>query len=161
MFMNYLKYLKSSSMFKPMNMKRLVIITMFFAFALGAMAQSVSESTIQKRENRRGMVLKEWNTAAGDKRAFLDRVTTYDELGRKIEEIEYASYGQKWRVVFEYPKDSDITAKVLREIEYNDRDKVTRIKKYEYNDDGSKKCQKNYYPNGKLESVKTYEYVPK
>lgn len=148
-------------MFKPMNMKRLVIITMFFAFALGAMAQSVSESTIQKRENRRGMVLKEWNTAAGDKRAFLDRVTTYDELGRKIEEIEYASYGQKWRVVFEYPKDSDITAKVLREIEYNDRDKVTRIKKYEYNDDGSKKCQKNYYPNGKLESVKTYEYVPK
>ena len=144
-----------------MNMKRLVMITVFFAFALGAVAQSVSESTIQKRENRKGMVLKEWNTAAGDKRAFLDRVTTYDELGRKIEEIEYASYGQKWRIVFEYPKDSDITAKVLREIEYNDRDRVTRIKKYEYNDDGSKKCQKNYYPNGKLESIKTYEYVPK
>ena len=65
------------------------------------------------------------------------------------------------RVVFEYPENSDITAKVLREIEYNDRDRVTRIKKYEYNEDGSKKCQKNYYPNGKLESVKTYEYVPK
>ena len=119
------------------------------------------ESTIQKRENRKGMVLKEWNTAAGDKRAFLDRVTTYDEMGRKIEEIEYASYGQKWRIVFEYPKNSDITAKVVREIEYNDRDKVTRIRKFEYNEDGSKKCQKNYYPNGKLESVKTFEYVPK
>ena len=142
-------------------MKRLAIVLALFAISLCGMAQSVSESTIQKRENRKGMVLKEWNTAAGDKRAFIDRVTTYEELGRKIEEIEYASYGQKWRVVSEYPANSDITAKVVREIEYNDRDKVVRIRKFEYNEDGSKKCQKNYYPNGKLESVKTYEYVPK
>ena len=89
----------------------------FFALSFGAMAQAVSDATIAKRENRKGMVLKEWNTPAGDKRAFLDRKTTYDELGRKIEEIEYASYGQKWRIVFEYPKNSDITAKVVREIE--------------------------------------------
>jgi len=148
-------------MCKQMNMKKLVLALTFLAISVTSFAQSVSDATIAKRENRKGMVLKEWNTAAGDKRAFLDRVTTYDALGRKIEEIEYASYGQKWRVVFEYPENSDITAKVLREIEYNDRDRVTRIKKYEYNEDGSKKCQKNYYPNGKLESVKTYEYVPK
>ena len=144
-----------------LNMKRLLIALALVTLSVGCFAQSVSESTIQKRDNRRGMVLKEWNTAAGDKRAFLDRVTTYDEMGRKIEEIEYASYGQKWRSVFEYPENSDITAKVLREIEYNDRDKVVRIRKYEYNEDGSKKCQKNYYPNGKLESTKTFEYVPK
>ncbi len=142
-------------------MKRLVIIMAFFAMGFGAMAQSVSDATIAKRENRRGMVLKEWNTAAGDKRAFLDRVTTYDAMGRKIEEIEYASYGQKWRVVSEYPENSDITAKVVREIEYNDRDKVVRIRKFEYDEDGSKVRQLNYYPNGKLESVKTFEYVPK
>ncbi len=148
-------------MYKLLNMKKLVFVLAFVAISFGAFAQSVSESTITKRENRRGMVLKEWNTAAGDKRAFLDRVTTYDELGRKIEEIEYASYGQKWRVVSEYPENSDITAKVVREIEYNDRDKVVRIRKFEYNEDGSKKCQYNYYPNGKLESVKTFEYVPK
>ena len=148
-------------MYKLLNMKKLVFVLAFVAISFGAFAQSVSESTITKRENRRGMVLKEWNTAAGDKRAFLDRVTTYDELGRKIEEIEYASYGQKWRVVSEYPENSDITAKVVREIEYNDRDKVVRIRKFEYNEDGSKKCQYTYYPNGKLESVKTFEYVPK
>ena len=142
-------------------MKKLLIFLAFVALSCGAFAQSVSDATIAKRENRKGMVLKEWNTPAGDKRAFLDRKTTYDEMGRKIEEIEYASYGQKWRVVYEYPANSDITAKVVREIEYNDRDKVVRIRKYEYDEDGSKKCQKNYYPNGKLESVKTYEYVPK
>ena len=124
-------------------------------------SQSVSESTIIKRENRRGMTVKEWNTPAGSKQAFLDHVTTYDSLGRKIEEIEYASYGQKSRVVSEYPPNSDITAKVLREIEYNDRDRVVRIRKFEYDADGSKKRQLNYYPNGKLESIKEYEYIAK
>ena len=148
-------------MYKPMNMKRLVIVLAFLAISFGTFAQSVSDATIAKRENRKGMVLKEWNTAAGDKRAFLDRVTTYDQMGRKIEEIEYASYGQKWRVVSEYPANSDITAKVVREIEYNDRDKVVRIRKFEYDEDGAKVRQLNYYPNGKLESVKTFEYVPK
>ena len=142
-------------------MKKLVVLLAFIAIAIGSFAQSVSDATITKRENRKGMVLKEWNTPNGDKRAFLDRATTYDEFGRKIEEIEYASYGQKWRVVSEYPANSDITAKVVREIEYNDRDKVVRIRKFEYNEDGSKKRQLNSYPNGKLESVKTFEYVPK
>ena len=142
-------------------MKKLLILMVFCSLSVVTFAQSVSESTINKRENRRGMVLKEWNTAAGDKRAFLDRVTTYDEYGRKIEEIEYATYGQKWRVVSEYPANSDITAKVVREIEYNDRDKVVRIRKFEYDEDGAKVRQLNYYPNGKLESVKTFEYVPK
>ena len=147
--------------FKSLSMKKIVIFLAFMAIGLGVMAQSVSESTIAKRENRKGMVLKEWNTPAGEKRAFLDRVTTYDAMGRKIEEIEYASYGQKWRIVSEYPANSDITAKVVREIEYNDRDKVVRIRKFEYDEDGSKVRQLNHYPNGKLESVKTFEYVPK
>ena len=146
-------------MYKYLDMKKLMIMMAFLVVSMGLAAQSVSESTIQKRDNRRGMVLKEWNTVAGDSRAFLDRVTTYDEFGRKIEEIEYASYGQKWRIVFEYPPNSDITAKVVREIEYNDRDKVVRIRKFEYNEDGSKKRQLNYYPNGKLESIKTFETV--
>ena len=142
-------------------MKRLAIVLALFAISLGTFAQSVSESTVEKRERRKSMTVKEWNTAVGSKRAFLDHVTTYDELGRKIEEIEYASYGQKSRVVSEYPPNSDVTAKVVREIEYNDRDKVVRIRKFEYYEDGTKKRQLNYYPNGKLESVKTFEYIYK
>ena len=142
-------------------MKRLLLFALLGFMALPLFSQSVSEATIQKRENRRGMVLKEWNTAVGSKTPFLDHVTTYDSLGRKIEEIEYASYGQKSRVVSEYPPDSDVTAKVTREIEYNDRDRVARIRKFEYYSDGTKERQLNYYPNGKLESVKEFEYIPK
>ena len=141
-------------------MKRFLFIALMM-MAVPVFAQSVSDATIQKRENRRGMILKEWNTTVGAKMPFLDHVTTYDSLGRKIEEIEYAVYGQKSRVVSEYPPNSDVTAKVTREIEYNDRDKVVRIRKFEYNPDGSKSRQLNYYPNGKLESVKVYEYISK
>ena len=140
-------------------MKHLALVLVFAFLGFGAFAQTVKESTVIKRENRRGMTVKEWNTQAGSKRAFLDHVTTYDAMGRKIEEIEYASYGQKSRVVSEYPEGSGVTAKVVREIEYNDRDKVVRIRKFEYNEDGTKKRQLNYFPNGKLESVKTFEVV--
>ena len=136
---------------------------MIFAFLVAliapAFAQQVTPETLIKRQKRKGLTIKEWNTQVGSKQAFLDHVTTYDSLGRKIEEIEYASYGQKSRVVCEYVDPLDPASKVLREIEYNDRDKVTRIKKYEYNEDGSKKRQLNYYPNGKLESVKEYELI--
>ena len=106
------------------NMKKLLITLAFVALGCGVMAQSVSDHTIAKRDNRRGMVLKEWNTAAGSKRAFLDRVTTYDELGRKIEEIEYASYGQKKRVTYEYEGNS---TKCVRQVEYDDKNHAVRI----------------------------------
>lgn len=144
------------------KMRKLLFVFLLMGLLVStATAQSVSESTIAKREARQGMVVKEWNTPVGAKQAFLDHVTSYDSLGRKIEEIEYASYGQKSRVVSEYPANSDVSAKVSREIEYNDRDKVIRIRKFEYYPDGSKKRQLNYYPNGKLESVKEFEYISK
>ena len=146
-------------MCKEMKRYTLLLIALFLGTC--AFAQSVSEGTVVKRERRKSMTVKEWNTPNGSKQAYLDHVTTYDSLGRKIEEIEYASYGQKSRVVSEYPAGSDVTAKVLREIEYNDRDKVVRIRKFEYHPDGTKKRQLNYYPNGKLESVKVFEYIPK
>ena len=140
-------------------MKKLLIFSFLVALVIPAFAQQVTPETLIKRQKRKGLTVKEWNTQVGSRTPFLDHVTTYDSLGRKIEEIEYASYGQKARYVFEYVDPIDPASKVLREIEYNDRDKVTRIKKYEYNDDGSKKRQLNYYPNGKLESVKEYELI--
>ena len=44
-------------------------------------------------------------------------------------------------------------------MEYDDRNKPVLIKKYEYNTDGTKKKQYNYAPNGKLMTVKVFEYV--
>ena len=142
-------------------MKRFLIVSFLLSLIIPAFSQQVTPETLIKRQKRKGLTIKEWNTQIGSKQAFLDHVTTYDSLGRKIEEIEYASYGQKTRVVSEYVDAVDPASKVLREIEYNDRDKVVRIRKFEYNDDGSKKRQLNYYPNGKLESVKEFELIYK
>ena len=140
-------------------MKRFLIFSFLLVLVIPALSQQVTPETLIKRQKRKGLTVKEWNTQIGSKQAFLDHVTTYDSLGRKIEEIEYASYGQKSRVVSEYVDAADPASKVLREIEYNDRDKVVGIRKFEYNEDGSKKRQLNYYPNGKLESVKEFELI--
>jgi len=106
----------------------------------------------EKRERRQNRVVKEWNTEG--RRKWLDRLSVWDPEGRKIEDIEYASYGQKIRVVYEYGDDN----KCIKEIEYNDKNRVVRIRKFEYNPDGTKKIQYNYLPNGKLFSTKVFEY---
>ena len=78
----------------------------------------------------------------------------YDSLGRKVEETEYATYGQVQRVTTEYNEEGFVS----REVVYNDKDKPVRIRKYEYNANGTKKKQYNYLPNGKLYSVQELEY---
>jgi antitoxin component YwqK of YwqJK toxin-antitoxin module len=108
----------------------------------------------EKRELRKNLVVKEMNTDAKGKRKWMDHLTVWDENGFKLEEIEYAVYGQKERVTFEY----DETGKCLRENVYNDKNKLYRIRKYEYLPNGRKKIQYNYNPDGKLFSTKVYEY---
>lgn len=115
----------------------------------------VSPETLAKRAKRKNLTIREWNTDAKAKTRWLDHITVYDSLGRKVEEIEYATYGQVQRVTIEYNDDGF----VAREVVYNDKDKPIRIRKYEYNNNGTKKKQYNYLPNGKLYSVKVFEYA--
>lgn len=115
----------------------------------------ISPETIAKREKRKNLTVKEWNTDAKSKTRWMDHLTVYDDEGRKIEEIEFATYGQKERITIEYNADG----KVSKEVVYDDRDKPVRIRKYEYNTDGTKKKQFNYLPNGKLYSIKVFEYI--
>ena len=135
---------------------KITLIVIALCIRMGVSAQ-VSKATQEKRDARKNLVVKEWNKPVGAQVPFLDHVTTYDDQGRKTEEIEYTSYGMKYRITYEYGENG----RVSREVEYNDRNKVFRIRKYEYNDDGTKKKQYNYNPNGKLEVVKTFEYVNK
>ena len=114
-----------------------------------------SQTTQEKREMRKNMTVKEWNTEATGNKKWMDHLTVYNPEGLKIEEIEYAVYGQKERVVFEY----DAKGVCVKEIVYDYKNRPYRIRKYEYNSNGTKKKQYNYLPNGKLYSVKIYEYI--
>ena len=141
-------------------MKRLFSIAIFALcslFIAPLAAQSLlTPEQLAKRERHKNLTVKEWNTDANTNTRWLDHVKVYDSEGRCIEEIEYATYGQKSRVTYQY---DDVTGKVTEEVEYNDRNRPVRIKKYEWNENGTKAKQYNYLPNGKLYSVKVYEYI--
>ncbi|MDR2854160.1 MAG: hypothetical protein LBV31_02510 [Prevotellaceae bacterium] len=109
----------------------------------------------EKRELRKNLVVKEWNTDAKGKRKWLDHQTVWNENGFKLEEIEYAVYGQRERVTFEY----NAAGVCIRENVYNDKNKLYRVRKYDYLPNGRKKTQYNYNPDGKLFSTKNYEYA--
>ena len=117
-------------------------------------AQTLSPETLAKREKRKNLTVREWNTDSKTKTRWLDRVTVYDAEGRKIEQAEYASYGLKWRETYEY----DERGFISKEVVYNDKNKPSRIRRYEFNANGTKAKQYNYLPNGKLFSVKVFEY---
>ena len=136
------------------NIATLVFCTLFLG---NLSAQSLlTPEQLAKRERKKNLTVKEWNTDSKTKTRWMDRLKVYDDQGRCVEEIEYATYGQKWRVTSTY---DDVTGKVIEEVEYNDRNRPVRIKKYEWNADGTKAKQYNYLPNGKLYSVKVYEYI--
>ena len=123
-------------------MKKILVLGLMGLIGLMGVAEAQTQNDKpSKRERKKNLVVKEWNTRAGSTVPYLDNMVTYDEQGRKIEEIEYASYGQKKRTTYSYEGNS------------------TKCKEQvEYNDDGTKKRQLNYKPNGKLETTKTFEY---
>lgn len=140
------------------NMKRFIIsaLILLAAFSGVSFAQSrLDAATLAKREARKNLVIKEWNTDAKSKTKWLDRVTKYDEFGRKVEEIEYNQYGMAWREVYEY---DPVVDKIAKETKYNAKNRPVLIRKYEYDEDGTRKKQYNYSPNGRLMTIKVFEY---
>lgn len=132
-------------------MRNFVMIFLCVLLAQGVMAQSAT-----KQDKRKNLVVKEWKRSAdGKSKRYLDHVTKYDAKGRKAEDVEYNSSGVVTnRCKYEY----DENGRVSRELIY-EGEKVVRIRKFEYNADGTKHKQYNYSPNGKLISVKEFEYV--
>lgn len=108
-----------------------------------------------RKINKKDLVIKEWKTDVRSNARVLDHVTTYNADGKKIEEIEYGGSGQKWRKRYEY----DAAGKQVKELLYNERNKLVNIKKSEYNEFGRKKVTYTYDAKGRLTSTKQYEYL--
>ena len=125
----------------------LIVPLLLVAFPAGAQET--------KKINKKNLVIKEWNTDARTNKKVLDHITTFNPEGKKIEEIEYGSSGQKWRKRFEYGADG----KVSRELVSDERNKLVNYKKFEYNEFNRKKTQYTYNPKGKLLTIKVYEYI--
>jgi len=105
--------------------------------------------------NKKNLVIKEWNTDVRTNAKVLDHITTYNAEGKKIEEIEYAGKVQKWRKRYEY----DTAGKQVKELVYDERNRLVNMKKFEYNEFGRKKMTYTYDAKGKLTTTKFYEYL--
>ena len=116
-----------------------------------AVAQDAQKSKI----NKKNLVIKEWNMNPKGTDKVLDHVTTYSPEGKKLEEIEYNSEGQKWRKRYEHAADG----KVIKELVYDGRNRLQTYKTFEYNEFARKKVQYTYNAKGKLISIKTFEYI--
>lgn len=132
-------------------MKKLLI---FLASALLLLPVAAGAQEPQKI-NKKNLVIKEWNTDPSGNSKVLDHVTTYSPEGKKIEEIEYNSDGQKWRKRYEYAPNG----KVSRELVYDHRNRLQTYKTFEFNEFGKKKTQYTYNAKGKLLTIKSFEYL--
>ncbi|MBR0245065.1 MAG: hypothetical protein IJQ61_01140 [Bacteroidales bacterium] len=131
-------------------MKRLILIAAWALLLLPAAGAQEPQ-----KMNKKNLVIKEWNTDPKGGNKVLDHVTTFSPEGKKMEETEYGSDGQKWRKRFEYGPDG----KVSRELVYDNRNRLQTYKTFEWNQFGKKKVQYTYNAKGKLLSIKHYEYL--
>lgn len=129
-------------------MKKTLILIVILLFSTATFAQS-------KTTSGKTVTVKEWKTSAKTGTRYMDEMTKYNAKGQKIEQIEYANYGQKSRTTYEY----DAKGNCVKHVLYDSKNKVVRIRKFEYYEDGSKKKQYNYDPDGKLVSTREFEYI--
>ena len=82
------------------TIRRIAVVSLALLLSLIAWSENslLTPEQLAKRERRKNLTVKEWNTDDKTKTRWLDRIKVYDAQGRCVEEIEYASYGQKWRV---------------------------------------------------------------
>lgn len=136
-------------------MKRtLIILFAAAALLLSGFSAGAQDQTTQKID-KRNLVIKEWNTDVRSNSKVLDHVTTFSADGKKLEEIEYNSDGQKWRKRYKY----NDAGKCIEEDVYDERNRLNAVKKFEYNEFGRKKTQTTYNPKGKVVAIKNYEYI--
>jgi len=131
------------------TMKYLVAAVLLLTAALPAL------NAQDKKINKKNLVIKEWITDVKSNAKVLDHVTTYNSIGKKVEEIEYNSAGQKWRKRYEH----DAAGRQIKELIYDERNRLVNMKKFEYNEFGRKKISYTYNAKGKLVSTKLYEYL--
>jgi hypothetical protein len=138
--MNYTKFL-------------LTIVALFISISVYA---DYPERGQMARSKGRKMTVKEWKTTPDGKNKWVDHVEVYNAKGQLIEEIEYGDYGRHmtWRSEYFY----NAKGQLEKEIVYNERNKPSKVRKFEYDSNGVCIRRLNYGANGILNSYRQFEY---
>lgn len=137
-------------------MKRLFLIVALLFVAVAAFADYPERSREAKSRGKR-LTVKEWKNTPDGKNRWVDHIEIYDAEGRLVEEAEYSDYGRhlSWRAEFFYSAEGLLE----REVIYNERNKISKVRKYEYNADGVCVRRLNYNANGMLNSYRDFEFI--
>ena len=105
----------------------------------------------------KGLTVKEWKTTPDGKNSWVDHIEVYNAKGQLIAESEYSDFGRHlaWRSEYEY----DSEGRLVKEVVYNERNKVSKVRKFEYDSNGACTRRLNYNANGTLNSYRRFEYT--
>jgi antitoxin component YwqK of YwqJK toxin-antitoxin module len=108
------------------------------------------------RAKGRQLTVNEWKTTPDGKKSWIDHAEVYNAKGELIEEAEYSDFGTRlaWRNIYEY----NSSGQLIKEVVYDERNRVSKIRTFEYDANGVCTRRMNYAADGKLNSYRKFEY---
>ena len=120
------------------------------------MAQDPQRAALARAKGKQ-LTVNEWKTTPDGKKKWIDHAEVYNAKGELIEEAEYSDYGTRlaWRAEYQYNE----RGQRIKELIYNERDKISKIRTFEYDASGVCTRRMNYSADGKLNSYRQYQYT--
>ena len=120
------------------------------------MAQNPQRAALARTKGKQ-LTVNEWKTTPDGKKKWIDHAEVYNAKGELIEEAEYSDYGTRlaWRAEYKYNE----RGQLVKELIYNERDKLSKIRTFEYDSNGVCTRRMNYSADGKLNSYRQYQYT--
>ena len=140
-----------------MIIKRITMFLLLFCLGLTLAIAQGPERADMARSKGKKLTVKEWKTTPDGKKKWIDHAEIYNAQGQLIEEAEYSDYGTRlaWRSEFTY----NAQGQLIEERVYNERNKLSKIRTFEYDADGVCTRRMNYAANGTLNSYRQFEYT--
>ena len=141
---------------RSMAQTKIILILLALALVCPVHAGKPERAQMAK-DAAKGMMVKEWKTTPDGKNKWIDHTESYNSLGQLIAEAEYSDFGRHlaWRAEYEY----NDKGQLIKEVVYNERDKISKVRKYEYDSNGICTRRLNYNANGTLNSYRQFEYI--
>jgi antitoxin component YwqK of YwqJK toxin-antitoxin module len=132
-----------------------IIISVFFSLiVIGGFSQSLPNSKSAEKRKVKSIKVEKTEYTDGIETTNIETEASYDEGGNILEIKEWDSKGKiKLHEKYEY----DSSGNKIKEINYDSKGKIIEYKEYKYKNKLQTE-RKEYYPNGKIKSVRKYNY---
>ena len=154
LFREWFHFLFTESL--KMRIFRIILTIIALVSTVNSYADTKERSQMAERAGK-NLTVKEWKTTPDGKKSWVDHIEVYNQKGQLISESEYSDYGRNlaWRAEYEY----NAAGQLVREVVYNERNKISKVRKYEYDSKGACTRRLNYNANGTLNSYRKFEYI--